>query len=154
MPEQYKQHLQTMRQKVVDYLGRLRDVRTAGQLLFVIIVLLVSWSGIKAIDANFSLQKQIAGLQQKNSLQQLENSNLQLQNDYYNSQQYLELSARQNFGLAQPGEKELLVPQSVAMSYILPTPKLTPSTASNRMPFYERNMHAWLNFFLHRKQSN
>src|SRR5574337_1693525 len=91
----------------VRYGMRLRDVRVAGQVLFVIVVLLVSWSGVKAIDTNYQLQQQIATLQEQNDLQQLENNNLKLQNDYYNSKQYLELSARQNFGLGNAGETEL-----------------------------------------------
>src|SRR5690242_11937570 len=84
------------RQKIKQYATiafqadvRLRDVRFAGQVLFVIVVLLVSWSGVKAIDANFVLQKQIAQLQQENDVQQLENTNLSLQNTYFQSDQYL-----------------------------------------------------------------
>lgn len=151
MPEQHKQRLQTYWRLARSYIMQLRDVRFAGQVLFVVVVLLVSWSGVKAIDANFSLQKQITALQQQNDLQQLENSNLQLQNTYYNSNQYLELSARQNFGLAQPGEKELLVPQTVAMSYIAPTPKASQQARVGKLPFYQRNWQAWADFFLHRQ---
>ncbi len=154
MSEQYKKQIEAYGRMVLEYIGRLRDVRVAGQVLFVVIVLLVSWSGVKAIDANFSLQKQISALQQQNDLQQLENSNLQLQNDYYNSKQYLELSARQNFGLALPGEKELLVPQAVAMSYVVPAPKQATQAAAGKLPFYERNWQAWMNFFLHRQPQN
>src|SRR5215472_11093774 len=94
--------------RIWPYIYRLRDVHFAGQVLFVVVVLLISWSGVKAIDANYVLQKQIAQLEQQNTLQQLENSNQKLQNEYYNSNQYLELSARQNFGLAAPGEKEII----------------------------------------------
>lgn len=135
------------------FLLSLRDVRFAGQVLFVIIVLLVSWSGVKAIDANFALQKQIATLQQENDVQQLENNNLALQNEYYNSDQYLELSARQNFGLGAPGETELVVPQSVALSYTVPMPKSSPQSKPNAQPpAYQRNFQAWVDFFLHRQQ--
>ena len=136
-----------------SYVLRLGDVRFAGQIVFVIIVLLVSWSGIKAIDANYSLQKQIPALQQQNTVQELENNNLKLQNEYYDSDQYLELSARQNFGLAAPGETELLVPKSVAMSYTVSEPKPAAPTAAAAAPAYLRNLQAWLNFFLHRPQA-
>jgi cell division protein FtsL len=133
-----------------SHASRLRDIRVVGQLLFVVVVLLVSWSGVKAIDTNYTLQKQITALQQQNTLQQLENNNLKLQNRYYDSEQYLELSARQSFGLAAPGEKEVIVPQAVALSYTIPGPKAPPIKPSVRQPFYERNLEAWLNFFLHR----
>jgi hypothetical protein len=48
----------------------------------------------------------------------LQNENDDLKNAYYKSPQYLELSARQNFGLAAPGEKELLVPKAVALAHV------------------------------------
>ena len=130
---------------------RLRDVRFAGQVLFVIIVLLVSWSGVKAIDANFTLQKRIASLEQQNAVQQLENNNLGLQNTYFNSSQYLELSARQNFGLGSSGETELVVPKSVALKYIMNKPATTQTVSTpTQVPAYQRNVQAWVDFFLHR----
>ena len=134
-----------------DFLFRLRDIRFAGQVLFVIIVLLISWSGVKAIQMNYNLQKQIATAKQENEIQQLQNNNLTLQNEYYNSNQYLELQARQNFGLAYPGEQELLVPVSVALSY---APKVSiPSSEPQKVsvPPLQQHINDWANFFLHRK---
>ncbi len=136
---------------ISDFIYRLRDLRFAGQVLFVIIVLLISWSGVKAIRLNYDLQKQIATAKQENTIQSLENNNLRLQNEYYNSKQYLDLQARLNFGLADPGEKEILVPKNVAMFY---APKITltnsePSQIS--VPAYQQNVQSWVNFFLHRK---
>ena len=72
-----------------QYMHRLTDVRFLGQVVFVILVLLMSWSGVKAIQTNYGLQKQITSLKQQNELQQLKNDNLALDNDYYNSNQYL-----------------------------------------------------------------
>src|SRR5262245_36177371 len=85
MLEQYKQQLEKSARLIWAYAMSLRDVRVAGQVLFAVIVLLVSWSGVKAIDANYVLEKQIATLQQQNTVQGLENENLKLQNDYYKS---------------------------------------------------------------------
>lgn len=151
MPEKLKPYIHN----AVLFVRQLRDVRFAGQVLFVIIVLLISWSGVKAIDTNYGLQKQISALQQQNHVQQLENNNLQLQNEYYNTNQYLELSARQNFGLANPGETELIVPQDVADAYAvqLPTTKSTTDKPSDKLPTYQRNFEDWVNFFLHRQSS-
>ena len=138
---------------IYAYVNRLRDMRFAGQVLFVVIVLLVSWSGVKAIDTNYSLEKQISTIQQQDVIQRLEDNNLQLQNQYYNSNQYLELSARQNFGLAASGETELIVPQNVALSYTAPEPKTPVAMPASQLPFYERNFQAWIDFFLHRPLS-
>jgi cell division protein FtsB len=138
---------------IYTYVNQLRDVRLAGRAIFVIVVLLVSWSGVKAIDANYSLEKQISVLQQQNAVQQLEDNNLKLQNQYYNSNQYLELSARQNFGLAAPGETELIVPQNVALSYTVSEPQTPVSKPIASSSLFERNLKAWVNFFLHRQQA-
>ena len=132
-----------------ELLARFQDVRFIGQVTFVVIVLLISWSGVKSIQTNYLLQKQITGLSQQNDLQKLANKNLQLSNDYYKSNQYLELSARQNFGLAAVGEKEIVVPKAVALSKTgdIPVPsKLNVQTASRQ----RNNFEAWVNFFLHR----
>ena len=133
-----------------DFLVRLRDIRFAGQVLFVIIVLLISWSGVKTIQANYDLQKQIATAKQENNIQQLENATLKLENQYYQSNQYLNLQARQDYGLAAPGEQEILVPKSVAMYY---APKVTlPATGpvKSYQPTYQKDMQDWVNYFLHR----
>jgi cell division protein FtsB len=135
------------------YIEQLREPRVAGQVIFVVIVLLISWSGVKAIDANYALKKQISTLQQQNTIQQLENNNQKLQNQYYDSQQYLELSARQDFSLGAPGETELIVPKNVALSYTVPVPKTLSAKPAPALPFYEQNLKDWLDFFLHRQSS-
>lgn len=133
------------------YILSLRDVRNVGLLVFTVIVLLISWSGVKSIQTNYGLQKQISRLTQENQVSTLENNNLALQNNYYNTPQYLEIAARQNLGLAAPGETELLVPQSVALKHTVQPPSTT--TASSevpKQPFWQRNFEAWIDFFLHR----
>ncbi len=134
-----------------DFIFRLRDIRFAGQVIFILIVLLISWSGVKAIQVNYSLQKQIATAKQENEVQLLQNNNLKLQNEYYNSNQYLELQARQNFGLADPGEKEILVPVNVALSY---APKIAISNTEPKevsVPSLQQHINDWANYFLHRQ---
>lgn len=139
-------------EKITAFAQRLTDVGFLGQVLFVILVLLISWSGIKTIQTNYGLQKQITTLNQKNSLQKLQNENLKLKNQYYNSNQYLELAARQNFGLAMAGEKEVIVPEKVALSYTAKLPSAEkPIEAKAKQPAYQRNFEAWVNFFLHRQ---
>ncbi len=125
-----------------------------GLVVFAVIVLLMSYSGVKIIHTNYQLQQQIAQRKQENDIQKLKNENLKLKNEYYNTPQYLELSARQNFGLAMPGEKELLVPKSVAQAHIpadAPTISTDQEAATTKdQPFYQRNFQAWVDFFLHR----
>src|SRR6185312_1894077 len=95
--------------QVKQFTSQLNDVRAVGLLIFLVVVLLISWSGAKVIQTNYTLQKQISTLRQENQVQELQNNNLKLQNDYFNTDQYLELSARQNFGLGRAGETEVLI---------------------------------------------
>jgi len=138
------------------YLQELRDVRVLGLVVFGALVLLVSWSGIQVIQTNYDLQKQISKLQQENQVQQLENTNLKLRNEYYNTDQYLELSARKQFGKAAPGETVLLVPKSVALAHAAALPQTTiksMATVATHKPTYQRNFEAWMDFFLHREHA-
>lgn len=134
------------------YLLSLRDVRNVGVLVFVIIVLLISWSGAKAIQTNYGLQKQISRLQQENDVAKLENANLNLRNQYYNTDQYLELTARANLGLGMPGETELLVPKSVALAHTVPeqSAEAVQNSTVPKQPFWQHNFEAWVDFLLHR----
>jgi len=132
-----------------------RDPKAFGLLVFLIIVLLITWSGVKAIQTNYGLQQQISQINAEVQVQQLENNNLQLENEYYNTNQYLELSARQDFGLAAPGETEVIIPTSVALSHIVPISQQISAVqkSESRQPKWQYNFQAWIDFFLHRQYS-
>jgi cell division protein FtsB len=136
-----------------QFFKQFRDIRFNGFIVFGILVLLVSWSGVSVIETNFELQKQVSKLEQQNQVAELENNNLKLQNQYYNSDQYLELTARRQFGKGQPGEKLLLVPESVARKYTVDIPDTTKQadvTPTLTKPLWQRNLESWINFFTHR----
>jgi len=149
-----KQKIEPYTDMAYAYVLSLRDVRNVGLLVFTIIVLLISWSGVKSIQTNYGLEKQVVQLQQEDNVQSLENANQALQNQYYTTNQYLEVTARENFGLGEPGETELLMPQSVALAHTVPEPG--GETVSSKVPkqsSWQRNIEAWMNFFLHRDSS-
>lgn len=135
---------------------QLTDVRNIGLYIFAVIVLAISWSAAKTVQNNYELQKQISTLKQQNTVLQLQNGNISLNNKYLETNEYLELSARQNLGLAAPGEKVLLIPKSVAMKYVdkssagSETVSNQPDTKDSR-PGYIKNMEAWRDFLLGRK---
>lgn len=136
------------------YIQQFRDARAVGMVIFGIIALMVTWSGIKAVQTNYNLQKQISSLQQQNDVTALQNNNLKLQNEYLKTDQFLELSARREFGLAAPGEKVLLVPHSVALAHAKVLTNENSDT--NKVvqladkPVYQQNFEHWIDFFLHR----
>jgi cell division protein FtsB len=140
-------------EKFEDFAMQFRDVRAIGLLLFLVIVLLVSWSGVKVIDTNYRLQKDITRLEQQNEVAELTNTNLKLQNEYYGTDQYLDIAARQDFGLAAPGETVLNIPREVALAHTVDLPNTDQAEAKKtkaRQPAYQRNFQSWINFLLGR----
>jgi cell division protein FtsB len=136
------------------YVDHLKDVRFIGLVVFGVIVLLVTWSSLDAIQSNYELQKQVTKLEQQNELHKLDNANLKLKNEYYNTEQYLELTARRQFGVAAPGEKVLLIPKEVALAHSTDLPKPDQQKIveeDDRKPWYQHNFEAWMDFLFHRQ---
>ena len=151
-----------MFEKIKNYLkhpwvSQLKDVRVLGLVVFAVIVVLVSWSGANVVQTNFNLEKQVSQLAQQNQVAELKDNNLKLQNQFFNTDTYLELMARQEFGKAAPGETEVIIPRNVALMHTVDLPALAnqqtvkaPTTGSK----YQQNFQAWMNFFLHRPNNN
>ena len=147
----------TKLEKIYEYILQFRDVRAVGLLMFVVIVLLISWSGIKVIDTNYGLQKQISEYDQQVQVQKLANTNLKLQNQYFQTNQYLDISARQNFGLAAPGEVVINVPSSVALAHTVNLPdeeQVQSKQTKSKQPAYQKNFQSWIDFLFHRTSSS
>ena len=126
----------------------LSDTRVLSLIAFGVVALLVTWSGVKVIQKNYELDKKITISKQKNEVQKLENENMRLKNEYFRSAQYLELSARRQFGKAAPGERLYVVPESVALSKTIEIPKDQKITATNTKAKSKAqlNFDAWMNF--------
>lgn len=125
------------------------DTRVLGLLAFGVVALLVTWSGIKVVQTNYELEKKISVNKQRNAVEELENANLKLKNKYYESDQYLELSARRQFGKAAPGEKLYTVPASVALSKTIepaPTPQQEAKQVEENKPKLKKNFDDWMKF--------
>jgi cell division protein FtsB len=135
--------------KIKPIIDALRDTRVIGAIGFGVVALLVSWSSVGVIQQNFTLQQQIAQLENEITIQQLENTNLELRNEYYNTDQYLELQARRQFGLAAPGETVLTVPERVALENSVPIEDEVrePQQTQSDKPGYQQNIEAWGDFF-------
>lgn len=134
----------------------LSDVRNIGMIAFGVVAILVTWSSIKVVQTNYGLQKQLSELQQKNDVQKLSNENLKLKNQYFETDDYLELAARKYFNKAKEGESLIIVPKDVALKYSVETTPLktvadaTSLTNKASGNSAEKNFNAWLDFLFHR----
>jgi cell division protein FtsB len=106
-----------------------------------------AWSTVAAIQRNFELQQQVDALSQQIAVQELENKSQALQNKYYQTSEYLELSARERLGKAAPGEKLLILP-----------PNTVKTTAEEQLPTEtpiasRSNFAQWMYFLFGSKRS-
>lgn len=136
-----------------------RDTRLWTFVVFGIVVVVASWSGIRVIETNYELQKKIARLQQQNDVIRLQNENQKLKNQYLETDTYLELSARQQFSKAAPGEKLIIVPKNVALAHAKEIPaqvagESTAGTTKNASSRFAKNLRAWRDFIFSHKLDN
>ena len=130
---------------------QITDTRNIALYVFLLVVVAITWSGVKTLQNNYDLQKQISALNQQNTVLQLQNENTALQNQYYKTDEYLDLAARQNLGLAAPGEKVLLISRSVALKHVDQSKLTAPQTTADNRSFVIKNLEAWRDFLLGRK---
>jgi cell division protein FtsB len=96
-------------------LKKIRSLMTLNNgVLLVALLITVSWvwGTVGAIQQNFVLQQEVDSLGQQISFQELENQTLQFENQYFSSNEYLELSARAHLNKANAGEKLLVLPRT------------------------------------------
>lgn len=132
-----------------DYIKFFSDIRNVGMVIFAIIVILVTWSGVKVVQTNYNLQKQISVMKQQNDLKKIDNSNIALRNKYFETDQYLELAARKQYNKALPGETLVIVPRSIAMSHSVEPLNIESKQAVDAQDGgskIERNFNSWLEF--------
>jgi hypothetical protein len=75
-----------------------------------------AWGSIGMMQRNFALQKEIDTKTRQQKLADLEVETLTYEQKYYQSNEYKELSVRQHLGLANPGEKVLILPPNSAVA--------------------------------------
>jgi len=99
-----------------------------------------AWGSVQAMERNYSLQKHVDYMQRELSLAKLEKTKLEYEQNYYNSDEYKELAAREKLGLVSPGEKVLILP-----------PNTVPVDEDRKQTFTpqaveQSNIQQWINF--------
>lgn len=132
-------------------LKRLRPfINLNNGVLLVALFVTVSWvwGTVEAIQKNFTLQQQVDTLAQELAFYELENETLEFHKKYYQTNEYLELSARERLNKVAPGEKVLVLPPNTIR------PATTETPAALVTPISERsNLEQW-NYFLFSTKAN
>ena len=70
------------------------------------------WGSVATLQKNYAYQREVDENAYTIELMKLQNKNYEYMQAYYRSDEFLELSAREQLGLAKPGEKLVLLPSS------------------------------------------
>ena len=102
------------------------------------------WGSLTAMQRNYTLQKQVDYQQQQLELTKLQVENLQLEQQYYQTPEYLQQAARQSLGLALPGEKLLILPPNSQQAIAEDTTTSAATATTNTQN--TSNFEQWINF--------
>jgi cell division protein FtsB len=135
-----------------DFLTRYRPYLTIQNgtiVLAFVIAMGWIWGTVETLQKNFIYQQRVDALTQDVELEKLRNQNLAFQQEYYRSEEFLELSARQRLGKADPGEKLIILPDSRNITDTAPVGTEPVTTVARGS-----NLSQWLQFFFGDKPSS
>lgn len=127
---------------------RVRHDYLTRENMLVIVALVIAgswvWGSLTVMQRNYNLQRELDQQKQQLTLVQLQVANEQLQQTYYNSSEYQELSAREELGLAQPGENLLVLPANSQAA--IDADKNTTTIVAAAPVDHSNNLEQWFNF--------
>lgn len=139
--------IKTLRIQLRRFIYRLRhEYMTLNNVVIAIALVIAAswaWGSVSVMQRNFTLQRNLEDLKRQQTLAELEVQTLQYQGAYYKSTEYQELTAREHFGLALPGEKLLVLPpNSKAATEDTASKDVTPVAATGK----QSNFQQWIDF--------
>lgn len=102
-----------------------------------------AWGSIGIMQRNFGLQKEVDAKRRELTLTELQIQTLQYEQKYYQSSEYKELAVRDRLGIANPGEKTLILPENskrATQSDLASKPKTAVSVQA------PSSFQQWMNF--------
>ena len=79
-------------------------------LVAAMIALSWAWSSVQAVQRNYQLQRDVDDKRRQLALTELQTATLEYEQRYYKSREYQTLEVKRRLGLAEPGEKVLVLP--------------------------------------------
>ncbi|NCU30505.1 hypothetical protein EOL73_04170 [Candidatus Saccharibacteria bacterium] len=105
------------------------------------------WGSVQSLQKNYQHQRLVDANNQKIELMKLKNQNLGYQKAYFDSNEFLELEARERLGLGYPGEKLVILPSSRDIVDIA-----TQANSDEDAEIIEKsNFAKWMDFFFRRR---
>ncbi len=138
--------IQKLQQMIIRIWRRVSLSGAVGIAVVLIILWLVA-NSIVAIQNNFQRQVELDNMKQEVALIQLENETAEFQNEYYKTNEYLDLRARQLLGKASPGEKVVILPPPASMA-----PKSAEEPVYRTAMQNRSNLEQWFYFLFSEKK--
>ncbi len=126
---------------------KLKPLLTLNNVMLVAALILAlswAWSTISIMSRNYDLERQVQQAQLNNQISKLQNENLKLEQAYYQTNEYLELSARSLLNKANPGEHVVVLPNTNSQGVA------TQVTVSSNTSANESNFEQWIDFLFGR----
>ncbi len=123
-----------------------RDILTTNNLIVIgamCIAVSWAWGSVSVMDRNYKLQRELDDKTRQEKLVQLEKDTLQYQQNYFRSDEYKELAARQTLGLGTPGESVLILPPN---SVAAQTEDSQQAKTTAKPVVQQSNFQLWMNF--------
>ena len=108
-----------------------------------VITVAINSSGV--MIKNYKLEKQIANLEQRVRVAQDEADKQRLLNQYYATESFLDIATRRQLTKGAPGEKLIIVPKNVALTYAS-KPKLTTVRTTENPQSSKSPIKNWFDF--------
>ena len=108
-----------------------------------------AWGSITMMQRNYALQRDVESQKRQAEILELQVSNMQFEQNYYKSDEYKDLAAREHLGLASPGEKVLILPANSVAAKREEKPAV--QLAASQPP---SNFDQWVSFLIGNSAAN
>ncbi len=104
-----------------------------------------AWASVGVVQRNYALQREVDDKLRQKQLIELETQNLEYEQRYYKSSEYLSLEIKRRLGLAEPGEKVLVLPANTAAAS-KDAAAQSRSAGQEKLGTEPTNLQQWVNF--------
>jgi cell division protein FtsB len=112
-------------------------------LIALVLALSWAWSTINVLAKNYDLERQVEQARLDTDIMKLQNENLRLEQAYYKTDEYMELSARKLLNKSQPGEHLVILPR---------VDDKTATTIASTPVVEKSNFEQWIDFLFGRRE--
>ena len=117
----------------------------AGSVIAITVVA-VTINTSSVIMQNYTLERDVRVAEQKVAIAQAELETQKLENNHYKSDAFLDIASRKQLSKGLPGEKLIIVPKSVALTYVPAKVPKSVNTTNDSHSANSSNVSKWLQF--------